>query len=507
MLPSPIRTIDAPMPDMPVRRVDIPDVPVWLADLPTEPVYVIDLPRTPLIAAALPQMPRVLIDGELIPIITQHWVAALNGEGTLGAQLRARSTADAELGSTGGMVAVAIPRMFAVMALGGLGTLTASLKAKGPVVKTAQFKGVGSMGRKGGIGVSAGKAAFSGRGTTSMLDRALAYADARLSGGATLTAALALLVGWANASFKGGASLTASVLATSKVADTIFRGAGLLNSATSARGLQSPQGSAEGSFGAQVKAILAMSPQMSGLGSLTASAMMRALGKPTWEGAGTATGRVSAAIRGAAGSEGNLGVAWQHAYVQIADDFDAYSPGALPSNVWNVYSNKSPVVKASGIIGPPNPGTSDGQFIGVAWHRTPLLSTDHQAGVTIAKKSAQNFGAGALVRGSMATSSYVSGSVGGDGWQIWTCINGSLKQRGVGGGGSGYAVGDQVTMIATGATYQLYLNGTLLGSWTDSAGEYPYNASYTYAGVVSWSARAFFSNYYGPDTDNFFAVG
>ncbi|MBM4469799.1 hypothetical protein GS502_10790 [Rhodococcus hoagii] len=105
----------------------------------------IDLPRTPLIAAALPQMPRVLIDGELIPIITQHWVAALNGEGALGAQLRARSTADAKLGSAGGMVAVAIPRMFAVMALGGLGTLTASLKAKGPVVKTAQFKGVGSM--------------------------------------------------------------------------------------------------------------------------------------------------------------------------------------------------------------------------------------------------------------------------------------------------------------------------------------------------------------------------
>ncbi|MBM4469798.1 hypothetical protein GS502_10785 [Rhodococcus hoagii] len=68
-----------------------------------------------------------------------------------------------------------------------------------------------------------------------MVDRALAYADARLSGGATLTAALALLVGWANASFKGGATLTATVLATSRVADTIFRGAGLLNSATSAR--------------------------------------------------------------------------------------------------------------------------------------------------------------------------------------------------------------------------------------------------------------------------------
>ncbi|MBM4469796.1 hypothetical protein GS502_10775 [Rhodococcus hoagii] len=116
--------------------------------------------------------------------------------------------------------------------------------------------------------------------------------------------------------------------------------------------------------------------------------------------------------------------------------------------------------------------------------------------MTIAKRSAQNFGGGALVRGSMAKTSYVSGSVGNDGWQIWTCINGSLKQRGVGGGGSGYAVGDQVTMIATGATYQLYLNGTLLGSWTDSAGEYPYDASYTYAGVVSWSARAFFSNYY-----------
>lgn len=502
MLPSPIRTIAAPMPDMPVRVVDVPDIPALSADPPSVPVFVLDLPRTPLIVAALPQMPRVLIDGELIPIITQHWVAALNGEGTLGAELLARVTADVELAGEGGMVAVAIPRMFAVMALGGLGTLTASLKAKGPVVKTAQFKGVGAAGYSGGIGAAAGKAAFTGGGAMSVVDRALAYADAKLSGGATLTAAIALLTAWANASFRGSATLTSTMLATGSVADTVFRGAGLLNSATFAKVPNLPLADSTGSFGAQVKAILALSPQFSGLGSLTAAAMMRALQRPSLGGVGTASAKIGATVRGTAGSEGWFQPA-QLMFQTVTKDAFSYPAGALPTSSWKSFS-KAPQVKADGTLGAPNPGTTDGIFMGMAVNNTPMVNFYYQtASVTITDTSSTSkLFAGVFLRANYDTGQSVYAGVGKDGWVIGTTGGGGVQVRASGGGSN--VLGERVTLVGDNGAFTLYRNGVETGKWIDTTGAAPAGL---YAGVFTYCMRSFFSNSYGPDIDDYAAAG
>jgi hypothetical protein len=190
--------------------------------------------------------------------------------------------------------------------------------------------------------------------------------------------------------------------------------------------------------------------------------------------------------------------------VSFSDTFP-YADGSLPSP-WLSLGAKLPLIGSpSQSVRAGDPGTTSGVFNGYAIYGTSVNTDDMYCQASFAEIQTDDVCySGVVVRSDSTATNLVYGDFNNAGWHIGTKVGSTYTTR-ASGSTSAPASGQVIKLTAVGNVYTLTKAGVLMGTWTDTGGVVTPGSGRRRTGLTVMSERAFFTNNYSANLDNYAA--